>query len=91
MKEGLKDHYEMASSRPPGMDSVLFLLLALRCMVRRIGIEIRIGIGASFAPDHPTLSVFAELVEFVESLSGPSFDANQVYPSCEFHHSPLCS
>ncbi|GAA5894950.1 Zn(II)2Cys6 transcription factor [Sporobolomyces salmoneus] len=69
MKEGLKEYYEMTEERPPGLDAVLFLILALRCMVRRISIEIRIGIGSSFNPDQSTLSIFSELVLFIEHLA----------------------
>ncbi|GAA5832375.1 hypothetical protein JCM3766R1_002400 [Sporobolomyces carnicolor] len=78
MKEGLQGYFDVPLERQPGLDAVLFLLLALRCMVRRISIEIRIGIGSSFSPDQSTLSIFSELVLFVKRLDSdarlPSYD-----------------
>ncbi|GAA6041682.1 hypothetical protein JCM8097_003082 [Rhodosporidiobolus ruineniae] len=76
MKEGARPFLEM-SRRPVGMDAFLFSLLALRCMVRRISIEIRIGLGNSFLPDGNSLDIFADLVKYVASLNEDSFAGNQ--------------
>ncbi|GAA6005375.1 hypothetical protein JCM10207_002958 [Rhodosporidiobolus poonsookiae] len=68
MKDGARPFLEM-SRRPVGMDSFLFLLLGLRCMVRRISIEVRIGLGNSFLPDSKTLELFADFVKYAGSLA----------------------
>ncbi|BGP45128.1 hypothetical protein JCM10450v2_000945 [Rhodotorula kratochvilovae] len=78
MKEGARPFLEM-SSRPVGMECFLFSLLALRCMVRRISIEVRIGLGNAFAPDGSTLQIFAELVEHFSTLTEESFGSTQAW------------
>ncbi|GAA5979016.1 hypothetical protein JCM5350_004207 [Sporobolomyces pararoseus] len=85
MKEGLKGYYELETPRTAGLDSVLFLVLALRCMVRRISIEIRIGIGSAFNPDQSTLSIFTELVLFVEKMSLVTHELPQDWPGYSSH------
>ncbi|GAA5960316.1 hypothetical protein JCM3765_007471 [Sporobolomyces pararoseus] len=85
MKEGLREYYELETARTAGLDSVLFLVLALRCMVRRISIEIRIGIGSAFNPDQSTLSIFTELVLFVEKLSVASHELVYDWPGYSSH------
>lgn len=51
-------------------------------MIRRIKIEVQIGLGSSFAPDGDTLAIFAEAVGFVESLGAHSFGSTQFWLSC---------
>ncbi|GAA5924328.1 Dal81p [Sporobolomyces koalae] len=85
MKGGLQFWYAKIATRTPGMDAVLFLVLALRCMVRRIGIELRFGLGSPFDPDQSTLSIFDDLVNLVERLSTTTFDANQIFPGYSSH------
>ncbi|GAA5849664.1 hypothetical protein JCM9279_001972 [Rhodotorula babjevae] len=76
MKEGARPFLDL-SPRPIGMDSFLFSLLALRCMVRRISIEVRIGLGNAFAPDGSTVLIFGELVDFFSHLGEASFGSSQ--------------
>ncbi|GAA5820317.1 hypothetical protein JCM3770_004044 [Rhodotorula araucariae] len=78
MKDGAKPFLEMGP-RPVGMDCFLFSLLALRCMVRRISIEVRIGLGNAFAPDGSTLQIFAELVDLFSTLAEESFGSTQTW------------
>lgn len=52
-------------------------------MVRRISIEVRIGLGNAFAPDGNTLSIFSDLVQFVTTLTDESFGATQYWMACE--------
>lgn len=52
-------------------------------MIRRISIEVQIGLGSSFVPDRDTLAIFAEAVAFTESLDGRAFGADQFWLSCE--------
>ncbi|KPV76725.1 uncharacterized protein RHOBADRAFT_51724 [Rhodotorula graminis WP1] len=76
MKEGARPFLD-TSPRPIGMDSFLFSLFALRCMVRRISIEVRIGLGNTFAPDGSTVVIFRELVDFFSRLDEVSFGSTQ--------------
>lgn len=63
-------------------DCLLFCLFALRCMIRRINIEVRIGLGSAFAPDGNTLEIFAEFVTFCSMLRESSFGAEQSWLPC---------
>ncbi|GAA5905414.1 hypothetical protein JCM6882_003153 [Rhodosporidiobolus microsporus] len=76
MREGARPFLEM-TRRPPGMDAFCLILLALRCMVRRISLEIRIGLGNAFLPDGHTLEIFAHFVQHFASLGPDSFDGKQ--------------
>ncbi|BGP13116.1 hypothetical protein JCM10213v2_001035 [Rhodosporidiobolus nylandii] len=76
MQQGARPWLEL-SRRPVGMDAFCFTLLALRCMIRRVSIEIRIGLGNSFMPDGNTLAIFSDLVKLVASLSKDSLDGRQ--------------
>ncbi|BGO94136.1 hypothetical protein NBRC10512_006958 [Rhodotorula toruloides] len=76
LKESIRG-YVSAHARSPGMDCLLFCLFALRCMIRRINIEVRIGLGSAFAPDGNTLEIFAEFVTFCSMLRESSFGAEQ--------------
>lgn len=67
---------------PRHADALLFKLLALRCMVRRISIEVRIGLGNTFAPDGSTLEIFAQLVDFYSSLGAQSFGNGRSWLPC---------
>jgi len=67
---------------PRHADALLFKLLALRCMVRRISIEVRIGLGNTFAPDGSTLEIFAQLVDFYSSLGAQSFGNGRTWLPC---------
>ncbi|GAA5971375.1 hypothetical protein JCM11641_008328 [Rhodosporidiobolus odoratus] len=78
LKEGARPFFEM-SRRPPGMDAFCFALLALRCMIRRVSIEIRIGLGNSFLPDGNTLEIFADLVKYSATLSDDAFNGQQFW------------
>ncbi|GAA5892155.1 hypothetical protein JCM8208_001454 [Rhodotorula glutinis] len=84
MKEGARPFLDM-SPRPVGMDSFLFSLLALRCMVRRISIEVRIGLGNTFAPDGSTVLIFGELVDFFSHLGEASFGSTQPWSPYTSH------
>ncbi|KAK4704379.1 hypothetical protein P7C70_g1837, partial [Phenoliferia sp. Uapishka_3] len=72
-------------ARPVGMDSFLFLLLGLRAMIRRISIEVQIGLGSSFSPDGDTLAIFTDVVVFFESLGSRSFGAKVFWLSYSAH------
>ncbi|GAA5830588.1 hypothetical protein JCM11251_002523 [Rhodosporidiobolus azoricus] len=76
MTEEARSFFETAR-RPPGMDAYCLILLALRCMIRRISLEIRIGLGNAFLPDGHTLDIFARFVQHVSSLEQDSFDGKQ--------------
>ncbi|GAA5976713.1 hypothetical protein JCM10908_005604 [Rhodotorula pacifica] len=71
--------------RPDGMDCFLFNLFAFRCMVRRISIEIRIGLGNSFAPDGNTVQIFGDLVNFCRSCTSHSFGPEQPWYAFTSH------
>ncbi|KAH8824377.1 hypothetical protein DL96DRAFT_1712657 [Flagelloscypha sp. PMI_526] len=57
-----------------GVPSLMMCLLGFRCMLRRIRIEILIGLGSPFTPDNETLDMYAEAVDFFCSLDGRDFD-----------------
>ncbi|GJN87705.1 hypothetical protein Rhopal_000660-T1 [Rhodotorula paludigena] len=84
MRDGAKPFLE-TTPRPVGMECFLFTLLSLRCMVRRISIEVRIGLGNAFAPDGNTLSIFSDLVQFVTTLTDESFGATQYWMAYTSH------
>lgn len=44
------------------------LLYGFHCMVHRISIELRIGLGAAFLPDPQSLSIFQRFVDFIVNL-----------------------
>lgn len=54
--------------------SMMMCLLGFRCMLRRIQIEICIGLGSHFTPDPETLEMYAEAVDFFCSLDAHDFD-----------------
>ncbi|KAJ7102159.1 hypothetical protein B0H15DRAFT_898146 [Mycena belliarum] len=71
------DHAGHASSSGIVNDSEASLftcLLGFRCMLRRISIELSIGLGSPFTPDPATLEMYAEAVDYICSLDGRSFD-----------------
>lgn len=43
-------------------------------MVRRIAIELSIGLGSPFTPDPETLERYAQAVDYVSSLEGQALD-----------------
>ncbi len=53
----------------PGFASFITSLLGLRCMIRRIAIELAIGLGAPFTPDPDTLTRYAQAVDYIASLN----------------------
>ncbi|KAJ7130116.1 hypothetical protein C8R43DRAFT_1240008 [Mycena crocata] len=57
-----------------GVASLFTCLLGFRCMLRRISIELSIGLGSPFTPDPATLEMYAEAVDYVCALEGRSFD-----------------
>ncbi|KAJ7492847.1 hypothetical protein FB451DRAFT_1219777 [Mycena latifolia] len=67
-----RDETGRASSS--GVASLLTCLLGFRCMLRRISIELSIGLGSPFTPDPATLEMYAEAVDYLCSLDGRSFD-----------------
>ncbi|KAF7339845.1 Zn(2)-C6 fungal-type domain-containing protein [Mycena venus] len=65
---------ETARSSSSGVASLMTCLLGFRCMLRRISIELSIGLGSPFTPDPATLDIFAEAVDYVCGLDARSFD-----------------
>lgn len=63
-------------------DCFLFNLFAFRCMVRRISIEIRIGLGNAFAPDGKTIHLFVDFVAFCVSMTELSLGSEQPWYPC---------
>lgn len=59
---------------PSGVASLMTCLLGFRCMLRRISIELKIGLGSPFTPDPETLEMFRECVDYFCSLTSPCFD-----------------
>ncbi|KAJ7357133.1 hypothetical protein DFH08DRAFT_851120 [Mycena albidolilacea] len=57
-----------------GVASFLTCLLGFRCMLRRISIELSIGLGSPFTPDPATLEMYAEAVDYFCGLDARSFD-----------------
>lgn len=58
--------------RATGVASLVTCILGFRCMLRRISIELWMGLGSPFIPDGETLEVFADAVDFVCSLTACS-------------------
>jgi len=65
---------EIARASSSGVASLMTCLLGFRCMLRRISIELSIGLGSPFTPDPATLDIFAEAVDYVCGLDARSFD-----------------
>ncbi|KAJ6519595.1 hypothetical protein C8R45DRAFT_27475 [Mycena sanguinolenta] len=65
---------ETARSTSSGVASLMTCLLGFRCMLRRISIELSIGLGSPFTPDPATLEMYAEAVDYISSLDAHSFD-----------------
>ncbi|KAJ7275270.1 hypothetical protein B0H12DRAFT_1227785 [Mycena haematopus] len=65
---------ETARSSSSGVASLLTCLLGFRCMLRRISIELSIGLGSPFTPDPATLEMYAEAVDYIVGLDAHSFD-----------------
>ncbi|KAJ6509303.1 hypothetical protein C8R47DRAFT_965646, partial [Mycena vitilis] len=71
--EGVRrDETGRASSS--GVASFITCLLCFRCMLRRISIELSIGLGSPFTPDPATLEMYAEAVDYICGLDARSFD-----------------
>ncbi|KAJ7431794.1 hypothetical protein B0H11DRAFT_2128456 [Mycena galericulata] len=62
------------SSSSSGVDSLLTCIMGYRCMLRRISIELSIGLGSPFTPDPATLEMYSEAVDYVCELDGRAFD-----------------
>lgn len=54
--------------------SLMTCILGFRCMVRRIAIELSIGLGSPFTPDPETLERYAQAVDYISSLEGQALD-----------------
>ncbi|KAF7320232.1 Zn(2)-C6 fungal-type domain-containing protein [Mycena kentingensis (nom. inval.)] len=65
---------DLARSTASGVASLMTCLLGFRCMLRRISIELSIGLGSPFTPDPATLEMYAEAVDYVCSLDSHAFD-----------------
>nr|GAT47885.1 predicted protein [Mycena chlorophos] len=65
---------DMDRSLSSGVPSLMTCLLGFRCMLRRISIELSIGLGSPFTPDPATLEMYAEAVDYVCSLDTRAFD-----------------
>lgn len=63
-----------AGERAPGVNSLLLMLSAFRCMLRRIAIEMEASLGGPFVPDEDTLGVFSHAVEFLVGLTPAALD-----------------
>ncbi|CAK5279980.1 unnamed protein product [Mycena citricolor] len=58
-----------------GVASLMTCILGFRCMLRRISIELSIGLGSPFTPDPATLEMYAEAVDFICALDSRAFDS----------------
>ncbi|KAJ7071246.1 Urb2/Npa2 family-domain-containing protein [Mycena amicta] len=65
---------EIGRSTSSGVASLMTCLLGFRCMLRRISIELSIGLGSPFTPDPATLEMYAEAVDYICNLDGRAFD-----------------
>ncbi|KAJ6574875.1 hypothetical protein B0H19DRAFT_1126113 [Mycena capillaripes] len=65
---------ELGRASSSGVASLMTCLLGFRCMLRRISIELSIGLGSPFTPDPATLEMYAEAVDYVCGLDARSFD-----------------
>ncbi|KIY43296.1 hypothetical protein FISHEDRAFT_62807 [Fistulina hepatica ATCC 64428] len=78
--EEVRREWDIFPDRPPvqpqqtGVASVMTALLGFRCMLRRIAIELYIGLGSPFIPDVETLEIFADAVDFVCGLQPVDLD-----------------
>lgn len=63
-----------SAPRPTGVTSFLLQLLGFRCMLKRIYIELDVGLGAMFTPGYETLLPFAEFVAFIGSWNIQEID-----------------
>ncbi|TRM69249.1 hypothetical protein BD626DRAFT_544051 [Schizophyllum amplum] len=61
--------------KPSGIACLMTTLLCFRCMLRRISIELYIGLGSPFVPDDDTLTIFADTVDYFCLLDGYDFDS----------------
>jgi hypothetical protein len=69
----------------PDTANFQLLLFGFHCMIHRISIELRIGLGTAFIPDRHSLLIFDKFVRFFSNLDGhPGF-----WLPCELVH--LCS
>ncbi|WRT69218.1 uncharacterized protein IL334_006202 [Kwoniella shivajii] len=69
-----KEHLSTYRPRPTGVPSLLLHLLGLRCMLKRIHIELEYGFGGMFTPGEEMLSPFHDFVKFLISLSSEELD-----------------
>ncbi|KAL8290228.1 hypothetical protein RQP46_003167 [Phenoliferia psychrophenolica] len=76
---------------PAGAYCFRFMLLGFKCMVRRVAIELRVGIGGAFLPDADTLSLFSDLVDFVANLPSEAFSGFWLPYSCHVLSSTVSS
>jgi len=65
---------EMGRASSSGVASLMSCLLGFRCMLRRISIELSIGLGSPFTPDPATLEMYAEAVDYVCGLNARAYD-----------------
>ncbi|KAL1696073.1 hypothetical protein GGG16DRAFT_44445 [Schizophyllum commune] len=61
--------------KPSGVACLMTTLLCFRCMLRRVSIELYIGLGSPFVPDDDTLTIFADAVDYFCLLDGYDFDS----------------
>ncbi|KAK7064416.1 Zn(2)-C6 fungal-type domain-containing protein [Favolaschia claudopus] len=66
--------HDMGRSSASGVASLMTCLLGFRCMLRRISIELSIGLGSPFTPDPATLEMYAEAVDYICNFDARSFD-----------------
>ncbi|THV04900.1 hypothetical protein K435DRAFT_835156 [Dendrothele bispora CBS 962.96] len=77
VEELLQDAREMetdGAGNAPGFASLMTCILGFRCMIRRIAIELSIGLGSPFTPDPETLERYAQAVDYISSLDSSAFD-----------------
>ncbi|KAI5474756.1 transcriptional activator protein DAL81 [Pseudohyphozyma bogoriensis] len=76
---------------PEGAYCFRFLLLGFKCMVRRIEIELKAGIGGPFQPDASTLTLFVDIVDFITTLGPDAFHGFWLPYSCHVLSSVVSS
>ncbi|KAK7463624.1 hypothetical protein VKT23_006966 [Stygiomarasmius scandens] len=77
VEELLQDAREMETGgggNAPGFASLMTCIFGFRCMIRRIAIELSIGLGSPFTPDPDTLERYAQAVDYISSLDSSDFD-----------------
>ncbi|KAM0752051.1 hypothetical protein T439DRAFT_324147 [Meredithblackwellia eburnea MCA 4105] len=84
-------NHPLDGDAPPGAYCFRFMLLGFKCMVRRVSIELKAGIGGAFKPDADTLFLFGDLVEFVSSLKEDAFHGYWLPYSCHVLSSAVSS